>query len=145
MRIPKESPLKLDVKGNRLRVCTGDPNYSIYQDASTHKQMIRLIALDLVTKKKSVDIDLSHLFEGKHFANDLALDGRGNIYITDSYSPVIYKVNEKGVASVFAQNDLFKGEGIGLNGIVYDPTGFLLVVNDATGALLKVSIANPGG
>lgn len=135
--------MKVYLRTSRLWVCTGDPNYSIYRDSSTYKKMVRLIAIDLVTRKKVADIDLSTLYSGKHFANDLAMDVAGNIYITDSYSPVIYKVDTKGVATIFAQNDLFKGIGIGINGIVYHTDGFLLVDNDATGSLLKVMISNP--
>ena len=135
--------MKVDTKSNRLWVCIGDANYSDYSDSLTYKKMIRLISFDLASSKKINDIDLSGLFEGKHFGNDLALDDKGNIYVTDSYSPVIYKVDAQGKASLFAQSDLFKGEQVGLNGIVWSPKGYLVVVNDNNGELLKIDINNP--
>ena len=135
--------MKVDAKRNRLWVCVGDPNYSKYSDSSTFKKMIRLIALDLKTGKKINDIDLSNLYSGKHFANDLTIDDDGNIYITDSYSPVIYKVDATYHATVFAQNDMFIAKDIGLNGIVFYPKGFLLAVNNSNGKILKIDIKNP--
>lgn len=135
--------MKADVKRNRLWVCVGDPNYSIYADSSTYKKMIRLIGLDLHSGKKTNDIDLSNLYQGKHFANDLTLDKDGNIYITDSYSPVIYKVSTSFEPSVFATNDLFKAKDIGLNGIVWSANGYLLTVNNSDGNILKIDVQNP--
>lgn len=135
--------MKTDEKRNCLWVCTGDPNYSKFSDSSTYKKMIRFIGIDMSSGKKIEDINLSALFNGKHFANDFAMDSGGNMYITDSYSPVIYKVDVNGKASVFATSDMFKGENIGLNGIAYNPKGFLLVTNTSNGSLLKVDINNP--
>jgi len=134
--------MKLD-KMNNLWICTGDPNYSVYSTPETYRKIIHLIALDKTNGKKLKDIDLTNLYQGEHFANDLAFDDAGNIYITDSYSPVIYKVDAAGKASVFAENKLFKGADIGLNGIAYFSDGYLLVANNSTGSILKVDIKNP--
>lgn len=135
--------LKIDNKRNRLWICAGDPNYSKNSDSSTYKKMIRLIGIDLSSGKKMEDINLSNIYNGKHFANDLTLDAAGNIYITDSYSPVIYKVDVNKKASVFATSDLFKGEDVGLNGILFNPHGFLLSVNSSRGSLLKIDLNDP--
>lgn len=135
--------MKIDPKSNRLWVCTADGNYSRFSEPATYKKISRLISIDMATKKKVNDINLASLYPGKHFINDLAFDDKGNIYITDSYSPVIYKVDAKGIASIFTQSDFFKGEDVGLNGIVYSPKGFLLTANGQQGALYKVDINNP--
>ena len=137
--------MKIDEKKNRLWVLASDPNklYSNYSDSSTLKKMIRLIGINLNTGKKEADIDLSNLYQGKHFGNDLTIGNNGNIYITDSYSPVIYKVDLNGKPSVFATSDLFKAEDLGLNGIVYNPAGYLLTANSTNGCLLKVDIKDP--
>jgi hypothetical protein len=135
--------MKVDAKTGTLWVCTGDPNNSIYKTSATFKKQIRLVGLDLKTGKKLADIDLSNLVPGNHFANDITLDEAGNKYITDSYSPVIYRVDASGKATVFAQNDLFKGVGIGLNGIAWSKAGYLLAVNDANGNILKITTTHP--
>jgi sugar lactone lactonase YvrE len=135
--------IKVDTKLNRLLVCISDPNYSRYSTPATFKKMARLISIDLNTGKKEMDVDLSKLQPGKHFANDLTLDDKGNIYVTDSFSPVIYRINLAGKAGIFAQSDMFKSEDVGLNGIIYHPKGFLLATHNTNGALLKVELKNP--
>jgi DNA-binding beta-propeller fold protein YncE len=135
--------IKIDPKQNRLWVCVSDANYSNYSDSASFKKLGRLIALDLETGKKVADIELANLFKGKHFINDMVFDGSGNLYVTDAFSPVIYKVNAAGKASIFVNNDLFKGEDVGLNGIAYNPQGFLLVDDSRTGSVYKVDLANP--
>lgn len=135
--------MKVSAKQNRLWVCISDPNHSKYSTPSTFKKMARLIALDLASGKKVADIDLSALSAGNHFANDMAFDDKDNIYITDSYSPNIYKVTPAGVASVFATSDLFKSIDVGLNGIVYHPGGYLIVAHNTSGELFKVDCKNP--
>lgn len=135
--------MKIAPAQRKLWVCVSDPNHSKYRDSSTYKKMARLIAIDLTTGTKVNDIDLASLYGGKHFANDLDIDADGNVYITDSYSPVIYKVDNSGKASVFAQSEWFASAGVGLNGIVVHPGGYLLVANNGAGALLKVDLRDP--
>ncbi len=90
-----------------------------------------------------MDVDLAKLAPGNHFANDLTLDNEGNIYVTDSFSPVIYKINATGQATVFAKSELFKSEDVGLNGIIYHPQGFLLAAHNTNGSLLKIDVRDP--
>lgn len=71
-----------------------------------------LVGIDLKTNKAVAVINLSELYRGKHFANDITIDDKGNKYITDSYTPVIYKVNTGNHASVYAQSELFKSDDI---------------------------------
>jgi hypothetical protein len=135
--------MKVDAKNNRLLVCVSDGNYSKYSTPATFKKMARLISIDLATGKKVMDVNLSKLLPGKHFANDLTMDDKENIFVTDSYAPVIYKVDAKGSATVFAKSDLFKSEDVGLNGILFHPQGYLLVAYNTNGVLLKVDVRDP--
>ncbi|GAA4321835.1 SMP-30/gluconolactonase/LRE family protein [Mucilaginibacter gynuensis] len=137
--------MKVEPGKNKLWVCLADPdsNYSTHSSPATFRKMARLIAIDLKSAKKIADIDLSKTYNGKHFINDLCFDGKGNIYLTDSFSPVIYKVDAAGKATVFAENELFKSIDIGLNGIVYHPGGYLLVDHNSSGTIIKVPISNP--
>lgn len=77
--------------------------------------------------------------------NDIAVDNNGNIYITDSFSPIIYKLDTNYNASVFRENTLFqpKPNEFGLNGIVFHPDGYLLAVKTDTSKLLKISLTDP--
>lgn len=135
--------MKVDLKRNRLWVCVADPKFSKFRDPSTFKKMSKIIALDLTSGKKVATVDLAPLYNGNHFANDLTLDDKGNVYITDSFSPVIYKIDSKDQVSVLVEHELFKTKDIGLNGIAYHPKGYLLAVNNGAGAILKVDLKNP--
>lgn len=135
--------LKIHPDGKKLFACVSDANYSKYTNPATRMKMARLIAVDIQSGKKVSDVDLSSLLPGKHFANDLAFDNQRNAYITDSFAGAIYKVTPDGKASVFAKDELFKTEGVGLNGIVFHPDGYLIVDNSAKGQLFKVTLNNP--
>lgn len=135
--------LKIHPDGKKLFACVSDANYSKYTNPATRMKMARLIAIDIQSGKKVSDVDLSSLLPGKHFANDLAFDNQRNAYITDSFAGAIYKVTPDGKASVFAKDELFKTEGVGLNGIVFHPDGYLIVDNSAKGQLFKVTLNNP--
>lgn len=90
--------------------------------------------------------DLSTLVPGAPiFINDLALDPQGNAYVTNSFSPVVYKVDREGNAEVFFQNEAFAtvpGE-FGFNGIVYDERGYLLVAMSSRNQILRIPVRNP--
>lgn len=63
-------------------------------------------------------------WEGTTLPNDLAFDGDGNLYITDSYQSTIFKVAPGGgPATIWFQSSLFEGipSSIGLNGIRVSP------------------------
>ncbi|SEA52146.1 gluconolaconase [Pedobacter hartonius] len=135
--------LKIHPDGKSLFACVSDANYSKYTNPATRMKMARLISIDLKTGKKNSDTDLSMLVPGKHFANDLAFDNMKNAYVTDSFAGAIYKVTPDGKASVFAKDEMFKTQGVGLNGIVFHPDGFLIVDNSAKGQLYKVDLKNP--
>lgn len=129
-----------DPERGRLLVCVSDPGVSEKTSAKTQKKLARLMAFDLKTGKRKSSVDLNTVSpEGEHFCNDIAVDGDGNAYVTDSFSPVIYKVDPAFKASVFLKDDKFKGQGFGLNGIVHHKDGFLIVAKSDDGTLWKVN------
>lgn len=135
--------IKVHPDGKRLFACVGDANYSKYTSPDTRYKMGRLISIDIASGKKLSDVDLSGLLPGKHFPNDLTFDAQGNCYVTDSYAHAIYKISGAGKASVFAKDKKLETAGIGVNGIVYHPKGYLLVDNTNTGSLYKIEIQDP--
>jgi sugar lactone lactonase YvrE len=133
-----------DPERGRLLVCVSDPGVSEKTSPKTQKKLARLMAFDLKTGKRKASVDLNTLVpEGEHFCNDIAIDGEGNAYVTDSFSPVIYKVDPAFKPSVFLKDDKFKGQGFGLNGIVHHKDGFLIVAKSDDGTLWKVSAKGP--
>ncbi|KAF3773465.1 hypothetical protein EJ110_NYTH47971 [Nymphaea thermarum] len=82
----------------------------------------------------------------KTLADDVAVDDDGNAYVTDAKGSKIWKVGVNGELLSTIQSDLFTERKewylnfIGLNGIVYHPSGFLLVIHTSTGSLFKVDV-----
>ncbi|CAH2045918.1 unnamed protein product [Thlaspi arvense] len=85
----------------------------------------------------------------RDIANDVAVDYNGNAYVTNSAKNFIWKVDRDGVASIFSRSPLFNSQPVaaeadetfrdcGLNGIVYNSKGYLLVVQSNTGKMFKV-------
>ncbi len=120
--------LKVDKARKRLWVCNVENGIGAYS---------------LNTGTRLFFTDLAALLPGEPvFINDVALDPEGNAYVTNSFSPVIYKVTREGKASVFFQNAalaLAPGE-FGFNGIQYDERGFLLVA--FLNQLIKIQVRN---
>ncbi len=135
--------LRVDDKRNRLLVCNSDPGVSFKTRKKTQRKLAGLGIYDLSTGKLIRYVNLGRLKKGYHFANDIALDDNGNAYVTDSFSPIIYKVDVAGNASIFLRNRKFKGSGFNLNGIVYHPNGYLIVAKMNSGELYKVPVNNP--
>ncbi|MDP3654144.1 MAG: hypothetical protein Q8R67_20930 [Rhodoferax sp.] len=134
--------LYLDTKRNLLWTAIGDLGASTRSSPATAYKLAALAAYDATTGERRAYHDLSSLVEGGHFANDLTVDAAGHVYVTDSFSPVIYRVDAKGQASVFAKSDWFKGEGFNLNGIVAHPDGYLLVAKYNSGEIFRISTSN---
>ncbi|MCB2379288.1 SMP-30/gluconolactonase/LRE family protein [Hymenobacter sp. BT635] len=138
--------LNLDASRNRLLVAVSDNGANAARTtAATLRKLAALAIFNSTSGALQNYIDLGNLRPNQaHFANDIAVDAQGNIYITDSLSPIIYKVDALGVASVFLENNqLSGGTGFGLNGIVFHPDGYLLVAKANDGSLFKVPVATP--
>jgi sugar lactone lactonase YvrE len=143
--------LNLDAGRQRLLAAVSDNGFNpSVVNASTKGKLAALAIFNSSTGALTSFVNLATLPAAaaypNHFANDIAVDKDGNAYITDSMSPIIYKVDLQGTASVFLENaQLSGGTGFGLNGIVYHPDGYLLTAKTSDGTLFKVPISNPVG
>jgi len=133
----------LDAGRNTLWVANGDVGLSDHSAPETLRKLAAVAAYDATTGERRSYHDLGHLLPGAHFANDVAVDAAGNVYVTDSLAPVVYRVDPAGNASVFARDERFAGEDIALNGIVAHPDGYLLVNKNDTGELFRISLRDP--
>ena len=80
--------------------------------------------------------------------DDVAFDGKGNVYISDDYYNVIRKVNAAGVISTFAGNGSsgYSGDGgaainaalLSPEGMVFDTAGNLYICDAENGLIRKV-------
>ncbi|RPD47717.1 gluconolaconase [Hymenobacter sediminis] len=141
--------MRIDENRRQLLVAVSDPGYNPTRtSAATQRKLAGLAIFNLTNGQRVAYLDLAALRPNQnHFANDIAVDGQGNIYVTDSFSPIIYKIDTQGTASVFLENAQLGAPAgaFGLNGIAYHPDGYLLVAKSNEGALFKVPVANPAG
>jgi sugar lactone lactonase YvrE len=146
--------IRVDAAHNRLLATYGDvyagPD-ALLSEGSTPETRGRYAGLAIFNLKtgaleKRVDLGQS---EGLHLANDLVLDPDGNAYVTDSFTGKIFKVTPRGAASTFAYDKKLDAgydgglPNVGVNGIVYDPAGFLITVRYDTGQLFRIPLKNP--
>ena len=133
----------VDKQNNQLLVCNAHTGFNVQGSKENIGRVAGLAIYDLETKEEKAYHNLASLApqEG-HFANDVTVDNKNNIYITDSFSPNIYKISDKGEKEIFINNPLWdvnQGE-FGLNGIVYHSKGFLIVAHYAHAKLYKVAL-----
>jgi sugar lactone lactonase YvrE len=135
--------IRIDAERDRLEVCNSDPGVSVHTKKENQGKLAGLGIYQLSTGKPIKYIDLGKLGgAGGHFCNDIALDSAGNAYVTDSFSPIIYRVDTNNNATVLLNNKRFVGEGFNLNGIVVK-NGYLLVTKYNDGLLFKVPLEKP--
>src|SRR5258706_15146659 len=78
------------------------------------------------------------------FCNDIAVDARGAVYVTDSAAPNVLRLPEGGATfEVFASNPQFlppKAGSAGLDGIAFGTDGNLYVTTYAAGGLFRIDV-----
>ncbi len=142
--------LEIDYKRNRLLVA-GFNGAELFDKDTVTKGTAHLRIYNLETGVIEQDINLSSLAPdaNAYFANDIAVDNNGNVYISDWYAKVIYKVDLNGKASIFWTNKT--GIPSGANGLDFHPDGYLLVsilnINDkwlyTDYGLVKIPLNDP--
>lgn len=139
--------IEIDVIRQRLLVAVSDLGATANSTPSTTNLFAALGIYELSTGDRIAFVDLAAIANDglPHFANDVAVDFEGNAYITDSFSPIIYKVTPSGEGSIFFQDSTFLPPpgGFGLNGIAFHPLGFLVAGFTATNTLYRIPINRP--
>jgi sugar lactone lactonase YvrE len=134
--------IEADEPRNRLLVANSDA--AVFQ--GNVQGQARLGVYDLSSGEQIAMVDLAATLPdtsagSKNFANDVTVSDDGTAYVTDTYAHAIYRVDPTYSASVLYQ---FRPSGdFMLNGLVYDPSGFLLVVDSSAGDLYKVPVDDP--
>ena len=132
--------IEVDEASGRLLVANSD--MSVFSSGGTGQA--KLGVFDSGTGERIAMVDLAATIEDRtdetvFFANDVTVDDRGRIYVTDSRTGAIYVVDEAYGASVlhrFALSDAFFP-----NGLVYHPSGYLLVAGSES--LYKLPLDDP--
>jgi sugar lactone lactonase YvrE len=136
--------LHVDAARNRLLVTYGDIGNGERSSPATASIQSGVAIYNLRTGRLQHRVDLNTVVlnpaGGKHGANDLAIDGAGNAYVTDPAGDAIYRITPGGHASVLVRDARLQSGTIGMNGIVWDPAGYLLAVKYDSGTLYRISL-----
>jgi len=136
--------VKVDPQRQRLLVTNANWGLNAHSGKDTVGKLAGLGIYNLLTGKQIAYVDLGTLRpDSPHFVSDVALDDAGNAYVTDSLSPVIYQVDPKGKASIFVEDKRLTSKGRSPISLVYHPDGYFIVGIPDSGALFKISLANP--
>lgn len=134
--------LHIDHARQRLLIAHGD--IAVFRNQEASGASLSLYVYDLPTRELLFFTDLSNLYDSaRHFSNDVTSDDAGNAYLTDSFSPVIYRVTPEGEAEAWLEYEGFGQDGLGLNGILYHPDGYLIVANMNESRWFKVPVDDP--
>lgn len=84
------------------------------------------------------------------FPNGLALDRRGNLYVTDSALGAVWRITGTGAAEPWVQDEVLEGTGafglgvpIGANGIAVE-RGSVFVTNSEKGLVVRIPVEGDG-
>ena len=134
--------IEADEDRDRLLVCNSD--MAVFDGKVAGQAKLGVYNLTTGARLAMVDlagVDTAAPKNAHHFANDVAVGADGSAYVTDTQTNVLYRVGPDYVASVLYRFPPTKD--LALNGIVFHPSGYLLVTGGAT--LYKVPVANPAG
>ncbi|XP_010507895.1 PREDICTED: uncharacterized protein LOC104784556 [Camelina sativa] len=110
-----------------------------------------LVAYDLSTWRRLFLTVLSSQHSKEiSYADDVAVDAQGNAYVTDAKGGKIWKLDLDGKLVSIIRSHLFVPPAsswyfnnfVSLNGIVYHPDGFLIVIHTFSGSLFKIDVSN---
>ncbi len=135
----------IEVEEDRQRILAAIADPGVF--AGQTNGFARAGIFDLTTGARLALISLDEAYldapqDTRFFPNDLVADITGNIYVTDSFAVVVYKIDTQGNASVFVRRDQFP-ENQSINGIISHPDGYLLIAGSGTGVLYKADTRNP--
>jgi sugar lactone lactonase YvrE len=133
--------IEVDEPRDRLLVANSDRRVL----TGENRGQAKLAAYSLTSGERLAMIDLAAVSgatkeSDAFFANDLAVDGDGNVYVTDMRQNAVYKVTADYEPAVLHRFGTLP-EGAGLNGIVYADGGYLLVFADEY--IYKIPVDEP--
>lgn len=88
---------------------------------------------------------------GHAFLNDLVFDHQGNLYVTDSFQYVIWKIDPQGNTQIWSADPLLQGKAsifpnqLGPNGLVFDrEQRVLYVLSTSAGRVAAIPVKHDG-
>ena len=135
----------IEVEEDRQRILAAVADPGVFAGQTSGFARVGVFDLTSGARLALVSLDDAYIDapeDTRFFPNDLVADSAGNIYVTDSFAVVVYKIDSQGTASVFIRRNQFP-ENQSINGIISHPDGYLLIAGSGTGVLYKADTRNP--
>lgn len=127
----------LDENKGTLWVCSSDPGVG----RLTGHAKPALLAFDAATGSDKG----RYALPGGGFCNDIAMDSKGAVYVTDSFAPRILRLKPGAdKLEVMFRDDRFQTAQFGLNGLTFTDDNTLYVVTYVEGGLYRLSLNDEG-
>ncbi|MGE0158610.1 MAG: hypothetical protein AB7T31_04305 [Gemmatimonadales bacterium] len=137
------SSVGIEVDAPRDRLLVANSDRAVFDGSGPGQAMLGVYDLNTGTRLAMVDLaaTIPNPPNPGYFANDAVSAPDGTVYVTDTFQNVIYRVTPDYQASMWHRFP--PSEDLGLNGIVYHPSGYLLVAGGSV--LYKVPVSDPTG
>jgi sugar lactone lactonase YvrE len=135
------SSVGIEVDAPRDRLLVANSDRAVFDGSGPGQARLGVYDLNAGTRLAMVDLaaTITNPPTTGYFANDAVAAPDGTIYVTDTMQNVIYRVSPDYQASLWHRFP--PSDGLGLNGIVYHPSGYLLVAGGSV--LYKVPVSDP--
>jgi sugar lactone lactonase YvrE len=130
--------LVVDARRHRLLVTYADIGSGARSGPATERIQSGLLIVDLATGRIRHRVDLGGS-PGPHAANDVTVDDTGTAWVTDTLGDAVYRVGTDGTVLGTVHDARFDSDSFGVNGIAWDPRGFVLTARYDTGELFRIS------
>ncbi|WP_432157466.1 SMP-30/gluconolactonase/LRE family protein [Streptomyces sp. bgisy153] len=134
--------VRVDTARNRIIVAYSD--FWIRQRLDVGDQPptsgVAIFALDTGELRRTIDVAGGR---ERTFANDLTYDDQGNVYVTDSVSDTVQRIDPHGNVTPLVTDPRFAADIVGLNGVVWHPRGYLLALRYDTGVMYRIDPKAP--
>ena len=137
--------IRIEVEEDRQRILAAIADPGVFAGQTNGFALVGVFDLNSGARLDLISLDDVYIdapAETRFFPNDLVADSTGNIYVTDSFAVVVYKIDTQGAASVFVRRNQFP-ETQSINGIISHPDGYLLIAGSGTGVLYKADTRYP--
>lgn len=123
-----------------IYACNADVGVSARSRPSKNGRVCGLATIDARSGAIVRYVDVIGSQPGGHLPNDGAIASDGSIYVTDTLSPVVYRISKNGHPEVFVSNPNFgaKPPAGGLDGIAIASSGTIIVNHISGGKLFRI-------
>ncbi len=123
-----------------VHACNTDVGISVRSKPSNVGHVCELVSIDARSGTVVRFVDLIGSGPGRHLPNDGAVASDGTIYVTDTTSPVVYRVSKAGLAERYVTHPGFAAAGTapGLDGIAIAASGTIVVNHISHGTFFRI-------